>query len=72
MMNLGNLLAGQSKYDEGELIHLKCFELRKVKLGADHPHTLQSMGNLGALYYKQNKYMDKAEAFFVKCLELRR
>eukprot|EP01036_Dinobryon_divergens_P035263 gene35263-45663_t len=56
------------KYNEAEPLHLKCVELRTIKLGADHPDTIVAQSNLGSLYYSQGKYAEAAP-LFEKCYE---
>ncbi|KAK3394971.1 Tetratricopeptide repeat-domain-containing protein [Podospora didyma] len=41
---------------------------RKTKLGADHPDTLTSMGNLALTYGNQGRW-EEAEKLFVQVME---
>ncbi len=43
-------------------------EIRKTKLGADHPDTLTSMSNLASTYRKQGRW-DKAETLDIQAME---
>ena len=43
-------------------------ETCKIKLGADHPHTLTSMGNLASTYMNQGRW-DEAETLAMQVME---
>ena len=65
------LRAEQKRYKEAEKLLTKALEGRKIKLGEDHPHTLQSMHELAILYKEQSDY-DKAEPLLLEALKGRR
>ncbi|KAH7336155.1 hypothetical protein BKA65DRAFT_527080 [Rhexocercosporidium sp. MPI-PUGE-AT-0058] len=44
--NLASTYSNQGRWEEAEKLELEVMETRKTKLGADHPDTLTSMGNL--------------------------
>jgi hypothetical protein len=46
MHELAVLYKVQGKYDDAERLLLKAVEGRRLKLGDDHPHTIQSLNNL--------------------------
>ncbi len=46
-------------------------EVRKSKLGADHPDTLTSMANLASTYWNQGRW-DEAETLEVQVMETAR
>ena len=50
----------QGRWNEAEKLNADAMELRKQLLGAEHPDTLRSMGNLAATYSKQGR-LEKAE-----------
>jgi len=50
MSNLADSYFNQKKWDEAMKLYFDVFEARKVKLGQNHPMTLDSMGMLGSAY----------------------
>jgi serine/threonine protein kinase/tetratricopeptide (TPR) repeat protein len=52
---LGVLRTKQQRYEEAEALLLEAHEGRRLKLGDTHPHTLESINNLIALYEAWNK-----------------
>ena len=58
MNSLADLYYKQGKYDEAELLYVECWDMRKTKLGPDHPDTLDSINNLANLYSNQDRYDD--------------
>jgi serine/threonine protein kinase/tetratricopeptide (TPR) repeat protein len=46
-------------------------QIRRERLGEEHPETLYSMGNVAVVYHRQDRY-DEAEALCVETLELSR
>ena len=52
-------------YAKAEPLYVQCLDARKSKLGPDHPDTLQSMGNLAALYCNQgnHKYLNEMQKY---------
>jgi len=55
IMVLAQLYYSQGNYALAEPLYVECLEKRKVKLGVDHPDTLQSMNYLAGLYRAQGK-----------------
>jgi serine/threonine protein kinase/lipopolysaccharide biosynthesis regulator YciM len=58
--SLGVLRREQKRYEEAEKYFLDAVEGRLLKLGDQHPHTIESTNNLIALYEAWNK-LEKAE-----------
>ena len=44
---------------QAEALYCRCLAMREVTLGAQHPHTLTSMGNFAVLLEEQGK-LDQA------------
>jgi hypothetical protein len=57
------------RWDDAEKLELQVVETRKRKLGADHPDTLTSMGNLALIYYRQGQW-NAAQDLFVQVMDL--
>ena len=55
----------QARYEEAEPLLLEAVEGRRLKLGEKHPHSLESVNNLIALYEAWNK-PEKAEEWRAK------
>jgi hypothetical protein len=53
---------------EGEELKVQVIEAMKTNLGADHPDTLTSMGNLAATYRNQGRW-DAAKELDVQVME---
>ena len=53
--SLGVFLQEYHRYDEAEPLFIQAFEGRRPKLGDAHPHTVESMNNLIALYEAWSK-----------------
>ena len=58
-------LQGASSIQEAEPLLLEVAEAHRLKLGDTHPHTLESLNNLIALYEAWNK-PEKAEEWRAK------
>jgi tetratricopeptide (TPR) repeat protein len=56
------------RYNEAEELFVQVMETRKKKLGADHPDTLTSMGNLASTYRNQGRW-DVAEELEMQVME---
>ncbi|OPB46100.1 kinesin [Trichoderma guizhouense] len=56
---------------EAEDLNVEVMEACKIKLGADHPHTLISMGNLASTYMDQGRWKE-AEDLNVEVMEIRK
>jgi tetratricopeptide (TPR) repeat protein len=52
-----------------QVVAARVLRLSEKRLGADHPHTLQSKNNLAELYREQKKY-DRAEPLYLEVLRL--
>jgi hypothetical protein len=63
---LGYLDSG--RWDEAEKLEIQVMETRKTKLGADHPDTLSSMGNLAFTWKSQGRHKD-ALALMQDCVK---
>ena len=61
----------QKRYEDAERLFDKALEARKLKLGDDHPDTLESKNDLAVLYKEQGIY-NKAEPLLLEALEGRR
>ncbi|KAJ5122704.1 hypothetical protein N7476_006169 [Penicillium atrosanguineum] len=49
-------------------LEVQVMEIRKTKLGTEHPDTLKSMGNLALAFWNQGRW-EEAEQFFVQAIE---
>ncbi|KAF1359506.1 HET-domain-containing protein [Lizonia empirigonia] len=61
-------LSSDGRYKETEELFVQVMEMSKTKLGADHPSTLASMGNLASTYRNQGRW-DDAEKLEVQVIE---
>ncbi|KAH7409693.1 hypothetical protein BKA64DRAFT_693472 [Cadophora sp. MPI-SDFR-AT-0126] len=66
-----NCLFEDGRWYEAEAAFAEGFEIEKRELGADHPDTLISMGNLASTYCNQGRW-DDAEALEIQVLETRK
>jgi hypothetical protein len=55
----------QARFEEAESLLLEALEGRRLKLGDQHPHTIESLNNLITLYEAWNK-PEKAEKWRAK------
>ncbi|KAK3896330.1 kinesin light chain 3, partial [Staphylotrichum tortipilum] len=55
----------QGRWSEAESLEVQVMETSKSKLGADHPDTLTSMGNLASTYRNQGRW-EEAEKLEVQ------
>ena len=67
----GSCLYEDGRWDEAEKIDVQVIEIRKEKLGADHPDTLISMANLAAIYSQQGR-QDEAEELELQVMEIQK
>jgi hypothetical protein len=67
MHELGVLYKEQDLYDKAEPLVIQALEGRRLKLGDEHPHTLESWNKLIELYEAWNK-PEKAEQWRAKLL----
>jgi hypothetical protein len=49
------------KYEEAEAIHQQALVESKKVLGAEHPDTLASVGNLGFVFNSQGRHEEAGE-----------
>ncbi|CAK7228781.1 hypothetical protein SEUCBS140593_007027 [Sporothrix eucalyptigena] len=66
--NLALTYWNQGRWEEAEKLFVQVMETQKIKLGADHPDTLTSMGNLALTYESQGRW-EEAEKLFVQVME---
>lgn len=59
MNNLASTYGNQGRWEEAEKLFVQVMEIRKTKLGADHPSTLMSMNSLAHTWQNMGK---KSEA----------
>ncbi|KAE8361552.1 purine and uridine phosphorylase [Aspergillus caelatus] len=71
IMNIGNCLYSDGRWEEAEELDLQALELRKQVLGPEHPDTLTSMANLASTYQNQGRWKE-AEELDVQVIELRK
>jgi hypothetical protein len=50
--------SSQGWWEEAEKLKVQVMETRKTTLGANHPDTLTSMGNLAFTYWSQDRYAE--------------
>ena len=67
-LTLGNAYRALGEYAEAQKHLERSVNLRKQKLGADHPDTLESMNDLALLYDIRGHY-EEAEALYKQALE---
>ena len=63
---LASELKAQGKYNEAEPLFLELLEVTRETLGNQHPHTLRSMGHLGALLCIQGDFAAAELEVFIK------
>ncbi|CAG8216921.1 unnamed protein product [Penicillium salamii] len=68
---LGTALSRQGRCQEAENISLRSLDIRKQKLGIEHPATMLNMNNLSSFYYDQGRYME-AERVVLRVLEIQK
>jgi len=68
---LAVLRTKQKQYEDAEHLFREALEGRKLKLGDDHPDTLETKNDLAVLYKEQGKY-DEAETLLLESIEGRR
>ncbi|OQE46150.1 hypothetical protein PENCOP_c001G02912 [Penicillium coprophilum] len=59
-----------ARWDEAEKLLVQVTETRKTKLGADHPDTLTSMGDLASMYKSQGR-LEEAEKLDMQVRKIR-
>ena len=55
MKNQSVFYKEKGDYDKAETLLIQAFKGRRLKLGDTHPHTVESLNNLIALYEAWNK-----------------
>lgn len=55
---LAHTLYHEGWWEETEKLKMRVMENRKTQLGAEHPDTLRSMGNLAMTYWKQGRFIE--------------
>ncbi|KAK1775995.1 hypothetical protein QBC45DRAFT_480219 [Copromyces sp. CBS 386.78] len=68
LLEFRNQDRSQGRWEEAEKLDMQVMETRKVKLGADHPSTLTSMGNLASTFWNQGRW-EEAEKLEVQVME---
>jgi serine/threonine protein kinase/tetratricopeptide (TPR) repeat protein len=68
-LTIGDANRALGRYAEAQLHLERSVQLRTTKLGADHPHTLNSKNNLALLYEDQGQYA-RAEPLYKEVLEI--
>ncbi|KAL4947389.1 hypothetical protein BDW69DRAFT_204458 [Aspergillus filifer] len=58
----------QGRWNEAEKLEVQVMKTRKIMLGAEHPDTLASMGNLASTYRNQGRW-NEAEKLEVQVME---
>ena len=71
MNNLAENYGNTGEHAKKLALHEKTLELRRAKLGEDHPDTLNSMNNLANSYGNTGQHA-KALALYEETLDLRR
>ncbi|PZC89041.1 kinesin light chain 3, partial [Pyrenophora tritici-repentis] len=69
--NLASTYWNQGRWNDAEKLEVQVMEIRKTKLGASHPDTLNSMANLALTYWNQGRW-DDAEKLNVQVMETRK
>ncbi|RYO93045.1 hypothetical protein DL762_001308 [Monosporascus cannonballus] len=67
----GLCLYYDGRYREAKAPFERVVEIRKTRLGADHPLTLRSMAKLASTYRKQGRW-EKAEKLQIQVMEIRK
>ncbi|KXX72981.1 Protein SERAC1, partial [Madurella mycetomatis] len=62
---LGRIYYDEGRWEEAEKLFVQVMETSKTKLGADHPDTLTSMGNLASTLWNQGRW-EEAEKLEVQ------
>ncbi|KIJ37249.1 hypothetical protein M422DRAFT_111164, partial [Sphaerobolus stellatus SS14] len=61
MANLACTYWEQNRFSEAEDLEVKVLQMRRHKLGEDHPDTLTSMKNLASTYQSQGRLSEAEE-----------
>ena len=63
-MNFALVLGENGDFNNTEELKVQVMDMRKKVLGAEHPHTLSSMGNLASTYLNQGRWNEAEKLFF--------
>ncbi|MGA1623698.1 MAG: tetratricopeptide repeat protein, partial [Synechocystis sp.] len=69
LLEQGNDLYQQGKYEEAIVIEQQVLTIRREILGKKHPLTITSLNNLAELYYSQGNYA-AAEPLYLQALAI--
>ncbi|TAF49744.1 MAG: tetratricopeptide repeat protein, partial [Oscillatoriales cyanobacterium] len=69
LQQLAFLYESQGKYESAEPLYQRALDICERQLGADHPHTANSLNNLAVLYKSQGKY-ESAEPLYQRALDI--
>ena len=69
--NFAQVLGENGDWNSAEELEIQVMEMRKEFLGAEHPSTLLSMGNLASTYSNQGRWSE-AEQLEVQVMEMRK
>jgi len=59
----------QRDYNKAEELYRECLDINQRTLGSDHASTLETMSNLGSLYYAANRY-EEAEKVYKSAFDI--
>ncbi|CAI4216051.1 unnamed protein product [Parascedosporium putredinis] len=71
MAALAKTFCNQGRWEEAEKLEVQVMEMRKAKLGDDHPDTLTSMANLALTFWDQGR-LEEAKKLGVQVIEMRK
>ena len=69
--NFGLVMTENGNWKNAEKLQVQVMDMRKKVLGAEHPHTLLSMGNLADTYRNQGRW-NEAEQLEVQVMDMRK
>src|SRR5277367_1890312 len=69
--NFGLVMKENGDWKKAEQLQVQVMDMRKKLLGAEHPDTLSSMGNLASTYLNQGRW-NEAEQLEVQVFEMRK
>src|SRR6202522_1812749 len=67
--NFGLVMMDAGDWNNAEKLFVQGLDMRKKLLGAEHPHTLRSMGNLASTYWNQGRW-NEAEQLEVQVMDM--
>ena len=68
-MNFALVLSENGDFNSAEQLIVQVMDMRKKVLGADHPETLTSMGNLAVTYRNQGRW-NEAEQLEIQVMDM--